>query len=320
MAFDSAKPNTSQTIGDVVRSTKDNLNDLDTRQTAHEADVAAHGLDGVNTKLADYDAHKANQTDAHGIDVIIANVATNAGEINDARGAELTLSDRLGVALNADGTIKLQSISSKWIDIGDTPTFLTSTTFKVSNNRTGLYLAGVHLRLTQGGVYYYAPIASSTYSVGPNETTITLDPNYPILVAGLTKAEVGLISYDNNIAAQVASMDATITQLVADFAALGVSNWSYEWLEKSANYTARSGDKIFVDTSAGVVTITMPEGGEKGDTVRIVDVAGNFATNALLVDATGVETVMGSATAMTVDKNNLSLEMVRTSTGDWRVT
>jgi hypothetical protein len=52
----------------------------------------------------------------------------------------------------------------------------------------------------------------------------------------------------------------------------------------SANTTAVAGGYYFVDTSAGVVTVTLPASAVMGDTVRIIDLAGTFDTNNLTVN------------------------------------
>ena len=73
MAFDATKPNTSQQIGDVITSTRDNDAALKAQIDAHQADSTAHGLPSLVATQADYVAHKADSTTAHGL------ATTNAG-------------------------------------------------------------------------------------------------------------------------------------------------------------------------------------------------------------------------------------------------
>ena len=56
-----------------------------------------------------------------------------------------------------------------------------------------------------------------------------------------------------------------------------------DWLTKTGSYTAINGDKIFVDTSGGAVTITLPASPSVGDQVNFVDSRYTFDSNALTV-------------------------------------
>ena len=56
-----------------------------------------------------------------------------------------------------------------------------------------------------------------------------------------------------------------------------------DWLTKTSSYTAVAGDKIFVDTNSGAVTITLPASPSVGDQVNFVDSRYTFDTNALTV-------------------------------------
>jgi|TARA_R110001592_G_scaffold95678_1_gene275505 hypothetical protein len=55
------------------------------------------------------------------------------------------------------------------------------------------------------------------------------------------------------------------------------------WITKTGTYTAINGDRIFVDTSGGAVTITLPASPTVGDQVNFVDSRYTFDTNALTV-------------------------------------
>jgi len=60
-----------------------------------------------------------------------------------------------------------------------------------------------------------------------------------------------------------------------------------DWLTKTGAYTAVAGDKIFVDTNSGAVTITLPASPSVGDQVNFVDSRYTFDTNALTVARNG---------------------------------
>lgn len=199
MPFDNTKPNTGQTIGDVIVSTLANLIAIYTELTVHTAnDADAHGIDALITAAADYAAHKANITTAHGIDIVSALATAVNAEIVAARGSLPTLATRLAAALQADGSIRLSTLNNKWINNSDTPTYISPTSFSVPGDRTPVYIAGVQLRFTISGSYGYGPVASCSYSGGI--TTVVIDPAYPILTSGVSGVDIGLIAWDNAVA------------------------------------------------------------------------------------------------------------------------
>ena len=64
----------------------------------------------------------------------------------------------------------------------------------------------------------------------------------------------------------------------------GTSNYApSDWITKTGAYTALDQDRIFVDTSAGAVTITLPASPAVGAQVNFVDSRYTFDTNALTV-------------------------------------
>ena len=56
-----------------------------------------------------------------------------------------------------------------------------------------------------------------------------------------------------------------------------------DWITKTGSYTAINQDRIFVDTSGGAVTITLPASPAVGDQVNFVDSRYTFDSNALTV-------------------------------------
>ncbi len=217
MAFENTKPNKSQNIGDVIESTRLNLLDLDSRLTSSGTVITDANLPALNASKLDYEAHKANN-DAHGLTTVRANIATNTTEIVTARGSTDSVNSRLSVALNQNGSIKLSTLNNKWINNGDTPTFVTGTSFTVPNDRTKVYIGGVQLRFTVAGNFVYAPVASSSFNAGV--TTIVLDPAYNVLSAGVTVVEIGLIAFDNSIANSVATFLTDLSALQGQVTAL----------------------------------------------------------------------------------------------------
>jgi hypothetical protein len=110
------------------------------------------------------------------------------------------------------------------------------------------------------------------------------------------------------------------------FVATDGTNWfelktgSVDYIEKTSAYTALAGDNIFVDTSAGAVTITLPSSPSQGDTVSFIDAEGTFDTNNLTVEP-GSEKIMANTAGdeMVVDTNNAAFALVyQDSDFGWR--
>lgn len=219
MAFDSLKPNTSQTLGDAVTSTRENQNDLDTRLTAHIANESdAHNIDELITSSASYAEHAANTETAHGINYLAGRATALESEMTTARGTASTLATRLNVGLEQSGAVKLSGLASKWLDNGDAPTFIGATSFTVAGDRTKVYLAGVICRFTVEDGYVYGAVATASFAA--SSTTVTLSTSYPVLDSSLAKVEISLLAFDDTIASTVAALDADLTALTARVAAL----------------------------------------------------------------------------------------------------
>ena len=84
------------------------------------------------------------------------------------------------------------------------------------------------------------------------------------------------------------------------------------WVTKASGdspYASLNNDRIFVNTSGGSVTVTLPSSPNVGDSVRMLDLAGTFATNNLTVDRNG-ENIMGLAQDLTSSTNNEGFVLV----------
>ena len=78
----------------------------------------------------------------------------------------------------------------------------------------------------------------------------------------------------------------------------GVS--SYKFLATGSSYTANSTDRLSVDTSGGIVTVTLPATPSSGDIVEFFDKEVSWATNNLTVARNG-STIEGSGTDLIAD-------------------
>ena len=258
MSYDSTKPNVSQLIGDVILSANANDVALKKQQDDHEANATtAHGIDALIATQSAYNAHAANLTTAHGIDSILVNVAALLAEIASARGSKSTVALRLAQALNADGSIRLSTLNNKWINNSDVPTYIAATRFSVPGDRTKVYIGGAQLRLIISGTYTYASVASSSY--GGGVTTITLDPAYQVLTAGLSAVEIGLIAWDNAVANSVTQALTQITALQGSLTA--VQNIRSKVGDPTSSDLPAGQIGVWKNTSSGALKLWANDGG-----------------------------------------------------------
>jgi hypothetical protein len=73
-------------------------------------------------------------------------------------------------------------------------------------------------------------------------------------------------------------------------------------------YSASAYELIFVDSTDGPITITLPSGPTKGDEVRIVDIKGTFAANACTVSSSAP--IQGDSEDLIIDINRASLGLL----------
>ena len=74
-------------------------------------------------------------------------------------------------------------------------------------------------------------------------------------------------------------------------------------------YTAVNNDQVIVDTSGGVVTVTLPASPSVGNEVTIIDGKGSFNTNNLTVNRNG-SNINGAASNLTVSTNGEAFTLV----------
>jgi hypothetical protein len=126
--------------------------------------------------------------------------ATAAGkislEVKDARGSLGSLDGRLDISLNEDGTLKTSTTSGdQWPTQGMTnPTYVSSATFKVDGDATGILQPGTSLKVdfnVSGLVYLH--VKSSSYAAGPDETTVTVWDDEAVLNETIDEVAWGFV-------------------------------------------------------------------------------------------------------------------------------
>ena len=84
---------------------------------------------------------------------------------------------------------------------------------------------------------------------------------------------------------------------------------TFNWITTNTNYLASTGDHLFVDTSSGTVTVTLPELPSIGDNVTFNDYAGTCDVNPLIIDRNG-NLIMGLAEDLVVDVRHASNSLI----------
>lgn len=77
----------------------------------------------------------------------------------------------------------------------------------------------------------------------------------------------------------------------------------------STSYTAVAGDQIICDTTAGVLTITLPTGPSVGSEVSFIDGGQSYSLNALTIDP-GAENIEGAPGSVNVSTDNQNFTLV----------
>ena len=94
---------------------------------------------------------------------------------------------------------------------------------------------------------------------------------------------------------------------------------AFQIVNTATNVTAAPGQSIFMDTSGGARTITLPSSPQIGDSIRVFDVARTFDSNACTIARNG-EAIMGDNADLTVDSEGASFDMVYSGgTYGWRL-
>jgi hypothetical protein len=78
---------------------------------------------------------------------------------------------------------------------------------------------------------------------------------------------------------------------------------------KTAAFNAVAGEGYFVNTTSGVITVTLPASASIGDQIAIKDYAGTFATNNLTIARNG-HNIQGVANNSLISTNRASLVLV----------
>lgn len=201
----------------------------------------------------------------------------------------------------ADNTGDTLSYSSGMIMAHLNGFLLKETIDYTANNGTSLVLntaadSGNELTITSfsggkvypGGINTFSFVADSgqTAFTGADANGTTLDysaGNTQVFLNGILLDDADFTATDGSTITLASAADSADYLNIASYHMLQSSVWN----TTSTNINASAGDKLFVDVSSGIVTVTLPSAPSMGDEIRIIDGEGNAATNNITVARNG---------------------------------
>ena len=110
---------------------------------------------------------------------------------------------------------------------------------------------------------------------------------------------------------KVASITGSGTTGVGQLSFAEVSGGTSWQAVKTSSFTAAAGEGYFVNTTSGVITMTLPAG-TIGDEIVFIDYAGTFDSNTFTIAANGSEKIEGSSADLTVSVERAANTLVYT--------
>lgn len=155
------------------------------------------------------------------------------------------------------------------------------------------------------------PVGGDNVSVGDDHIRLlksTVKATFPNVSGAVTPTHTEL-NYVDGVTSAIQTQLNTIGAQVGE---------PYTWSTQTGNYSAVVGDALLCDTSGGAFTVTLPLSPTVGNTVRICDSAGTFATYNLTVARNGQD-INNLAEDMILDISDVSVMFVYTgATYGWR--
>jgi hypothetical protein len=135
----------------------------------------------------------------------------------------------------------------------------------------------------------------------------------------MSKVEVNQISSQCGSTLTIGQSGDTVTLACGatqtGFGRTGTVNW--DTTAKTASFTAVSGNGYFVNTTSGVITVTLPAG-SAGDIISLADYAATWQTNSVIVTPNGTDKIGGENVNVTLTTEGQSVTFVYTdSTQGW---
>jgi len=249
---------------------------------------------------------------------VAASSATSAGTVTTAAQPNITsvgTLTSLSVSGNVDfygANVSLGNISNLHITGGTSGYFLTTDGSGSLSWAAQTALTATVDEFTANGSY-----TTFTLSTTPSSENVTMVAVQGVLQPKSSYSLMGpQLTFD---AAPPASAFIEVTTFSGGAGGGGSSSPALTWNIASSNATMVANNGYFVDTSGGAKTMTLPTSATLGDTIRINDLAGSFATNNLTIARNGHK-IQGIADNLLVDADQSSFGLVYSnSTYGWKV-
>jgi hypothetical protein len=183
----------------------------------------------------------------------------------------------------------------------------------VSGQVTATTLSGNHT----GGSGSFTTLASSSNATFSGNTSVAGTSTFSVGTGAATFGGSVQINGSSVNASSAYTPSSAYNLMTKTYTEL---KYGKDWVLQSANTTATSGSRYFVDTTSSARTITLPASPSRGDWVQFVDYGGTFNARALTV-ARNSQNIMGIADNMTVSTQGAAFTLVFSgnATYGWRM-
>jgi len=188
----------------------------------------------------------------------------------------------------------------------------------------GIITARTGIVVTAGGINASGVITATSFSgdgtnlTNTGSTLSAASGSQRVVLTGQTSGTMTASATDSALTFAQSTGTLSATKFSGDGS--GLTNVSpFNWSIKTGNYTATAKDGLFINTSSGAITVTLPASPTTGDYIHFLDLNGTFATNNLTI-ARNSNNIIGVATDLVVDINNSGLTLVYTNaTNGWKL-
>ena len=158
---------------------------------------------------------------------------------------------------------------------------------------------------------YTADSGQTTFSGADNNSaTLSYQSGYiQVFLNGILLREADYTANNGSSVVLAEAADSGNTLTISKYGYGTTNSTVAAWTERSANGTAVAGEKLFIDCSSGVVTVTLPSSPEMGSEIRVIDATGNAATNNITIGRNGSK-INGADSDLTLDVNRAAIGLV----------
>jgi len=193
-------------------------------------------------------------------------------------------------------------------------------TIAINAGTTALSIPQGSLDNARSAVLKFTGSTASTITIGPNDVEKVYFIHNASSATQTIKQGSGNTVAVSPLSFKIVYLEGTGSGAgVVDLLVAPDGGFTWNSTDITGNTTLIKGTGYFVNTSGGVVTLTLPASPNRGDTVKIIDL-GSAATNNITIDRNG-ERIQGLEENMTVSTDEAAFGLVYGgSTNGWRLT